>query len=208
MKIQLDEHGLAPAVVQDAATKQVLMVGYVNPASLQRTFAEKRVWFYSRSREDLWMKGETSANYLNLKFASVDCDGDTLLFQVQPDGPTCHTGATSCFFTPLTEVPKAEEYESKTWGAGVLDELFAVIQQRKRDMSEGSYTASLFKEGVSRVAQKVIEEAGESGLAAATGDKEHIPQEVADLLYHTLVLLAASDTPPEAVWKVLRERRK
>ncbi len=207
MKIRLDERGLAPAIVQDADTKQVLMVGYVNPDSIQRTFAEGRVWFYSRSRQDLWKKGETSANYLNFISASVDCDGDALLFQVHPEGPTCHTGNTSCFFTPVAETPKPEEYERHQSGAGILDELFAVIQQRKRDLPQGSYTTSLFKEGVPRIAQKVIEEAGESALAAATGDKEHLPQEVADLLYHTLVLLAASGASTEDVWKVLRERR-
>ncbi len=208
MNIRLDEHGLTPAIVQDVNTKAVLMLGYVNPGSLRRTLEGGQVWFYSRSREELWHKGEVSGNFLNLKFASVDCDGDTLLFQVVPDGPACHTGNTSCFFTPLTETPKPEEYEAKEWGAGVLDKLFAVIQERKRDMPEGSYTVSLLKEGVSRVAQKVIEEAGESALAAATGDKEHLPLEVADLLYHTLVLLAAADVTPEQVWKALRERRR
>ncbi|MBI2171131.1 MAG: bifunctional phosphoribosyl-AMP cyclohydrolase/phosphoribosyl-ATP diphosphatase HisIE [Chloroflexi bacterium] len=208
MKIKLDEHGLLPAIVQDVTTKAVLMLGYVNPGSLRRTLEGGQVWFYSRSREELWHKGEVSGNFLNLKFASVDCDGDTLLFQVAPDGSACHTGAVSCFFTPLTEAPKAEEYEGHAWGAGVLDELFAVIQERKRDMPEGSYTTSLFKEGVSRVAQKVIEEAGESAIAAVQGDKEHLPQEVADLLYHALVLLAASGVTPEEVWKALRERRR
>ncbi|MBI4310370.1 MAG: bifunctional phosphoribosyl-AMP cyclohydrolase/phosphoribosyl-ATP diphosphatase HisIE [Chloroflexi bacterium] len=208
MKIKLDQRGLAPAVVQDVNTKQVLMVGYVNPGSLRRTLEGGQVWFYSRSREELWHKGEISGNFLNLKFASVDCDGDTLLFQVAPDGPTCHTGNTSCFFTPLTETPRPEDYERHERGPGVLDELFAVIQERKQAMPEGSYTTSLFKSGVPRIAQKVIEEGGEAALAAATGDKEHLPQEAADLFYHALVLLAAAGVTPEDVWKVLRERRR
>ncbi|MBI4340549.1 MAG: bifunctional phosphoribosyl-AMP cyclohydrolase/phosphoribosyl-ATP diphosphatase HisIE [Chloroflexi bacterium] len=205
MRIKLDERGLVPAVVQDINTKEVLMVGYVSPDSLRRTVEGGQVWFYSRSREELWHKGEVSGHYLHLKNASVDCDGDTLLFQVSPDGPACHTGNVSCFFTPLEPNPVLE---SEARGPGVLDELFTVIKDRQRDLPEGSYTASLLKAGVGRAAQKVIEEAGEAALAAATGDKEHVPQEMADLFYHALVLLAAAGTPPEAVWQALRERRR
>jgi len=164
-----------------------------------------QVWFYSRSREDLWHKGEISGNYLNLTEAWLDCDGDTLLLKVKPDGPACHTGETSCFYTPMEQLP--EEYEVTETGPGILSELFAVIQDRQRDPPEGSYTAKLLQEGMGRIAQKVIEEAGETAIAAVQDNKEDLPKEVADLLYHTLVLLAASGVTPNQVWEELRNRR-
>jgi len=204
--IKLNEQGLAPAIVQDINTKEVLMLGYVNPGSLRRTMEGGQVWFYSRSREELWHKGEVSSHYMNLKQAYIDCDGDTLLFQVEPEGPACHTGNTTCFFTPLEE--SEPEFQSMEQGSGILEELFAVIQERKRDLPEGSYTTKLLKAGVGRVAQKVVEEAGESAVAAAEGKTQELPLEVADLFYHALVLLAASGTTPEAVWRELRKRRR
>ena len=205
MNIKLNEQGLVPAIAQDADTGQVLMLGYMNPGSLKRTVDGVQVWFYSRSREDLWHKGEISGNYLNLKEAWLDCDGDTLLLKVKPDGPACHTGETSCFYTPLDGVP--EEYEATETGPGILSELFAVIQDRQRDPPEGSYTAKLLQAGMGRIAQKVIEEAGETAIAAMQEDQESLPKEVADLLYHTLVLLAASGVTPNQVWEELRNRR-
>ena len=205
MKVKLNDRGLVPAIAQDVNTGQVLMLGYMNPGSLKRTLEGTQVWFYSRSREDLWHKGEISGNYLNLKEAWVDCDGDTILLKVQPDGPACHTGETSCFFTPMEEVPG--EYESAETGPGILDELFAVIKDRQQEMPEDSYTAKLLQQGVPRVAQKVIEEAGEAAIAATQGDNDNLPGEVADLLYHTLVLLAAAGLSPQAVWEELRTRR-
>ena len=205
MNIKLNEQGLVPAIAQDADTGQVLMLGYMNPGSLKRTVEGVQVWFYSRSREDLWHKGEISGNYLNLKEAWLDCDGDTLLLKVKPDGPACHTGETSCFYTPLDGVP--EEYEATETGPGILSELFAVIQDRQRDPPAGSYTAKLLQAGMGRIAQKVIEEAGETAIAAMQEDQEGLPKEVADLLYHTLVLLAASGVTPKQVWEELRNRR-
>ena len=205
MNIKLNEQGLVPAIAQAADTGQVLMLGYMTPGSLKRTVAGVQVWFYSRSREDLWHKGEISGNYLNLKEAWLDCDGDTLLLKVKPDGPACHTGETSCFYTPLDGVP--EEYEATETGPGILSELFAVIQDRQRDPPEGSYTAKLLQAGMGRIAQKVIEEAGETAIAAMQEDQEGLPKEVADLLYHTLVLLAASGVTPNQVWEELRNRR-
>ena len=205
MKVKLNEQGLVPAIAQDADTGQVLMLGYMNPGSLKRTMEGVQVWFYSRSREDLWHKGEISGNYLNLKEAWLDCDGDTLLLKVKPDGPACHTGETSCFYTPMEQLP--EEYEVTETGPGILSELFAVIQDRQRDPPEGSYTAKLLQEGMGRIAQKVIEEAGETAIAAVQDNKEDLPKEVADLLYHTLVLLAASGVTPNQVWEELRNRR-
>ena len=206
MKVKLNEKGLVPAIAQDINTGQVLMLGYMNPGSLKRTVEGGQVWFYSRSQEDLWHKGEISGNYLNLKEAWLDCDSDTILLKVLPDGPTCHTGERSCFFTPMEELPT--EFEAAEGGSGVLDELFALVQDRQREKPEGSYTAQLLQEGVGRIAQKVIEEAGETAIAAVTGDLEHLPEEMADLLYHSLVLLAASGVKPSAVWKVLEGRRK
>ena len=206
MQLKLNEQGLVPAIAQDINTGQVLMLGYMNAGSLKRTLEGTQVWFYSRSREDLWHKGEVSGNYLNLREAYVDCDADTLLLKVEPDGPTCHTGKTSCFFTPLEEMP--ESFQHTDAGSGILEELFALVQDRKREMPEGSYTADLFQAGTGRIAQKVIEEAGESAIAAAQDDTENLPGEVADLLYHVLVLLAATGTTPEQVWRELRERRR
>ena len=181
------------------------MMGYMNPGSLKRTVEGVQVWFYSRSREDLWHKGEVSGNYLNLKEAWLDCDGDTILLKVKPDGPACHTGEISCFYTPMEQLP--DEYEVAETGPGILSELFAVIQDRQRDPPEESYTAKLLQEGMGRIAQKVIEEAGETAIAAVQDKKEDLPKEVADLLYHTLVLLAASGVTPNQVWEELRNRR-
>ena len=172
MKVKLNEQGLVPAIAQDANNGNVLMLGYMNPGSIKRTVEGIQVWFYSRSQEDLWHKGEVSGNYLNLKEAWLDCDGDTILLKVDPDGPTCHTGNTSCFFHPMEGLP--EGYEDTDRGPGVLGELYAIVQDRQREMPEGSYTVKLLQEGVSRIAQKVIEEAGETALAAATGDTESL----------------------------------
>ncbi|PKB79897.1 MAG: hypothetical protein BZY88_10945 [SAR202 cluster bacterium Io17-Chloro-G9] len=205
MKVKLDDQGLVPAIAQDVNTGQVLMLGYMNPGSLKRTLEGTQVWFYSRSREDLWHKGEVSGNYLNLREAWVDCDGDTILLKVQPDGPACHTGDTSCFFTPMEELP--DEYESGEAGPRILDELFAVIKDRQKEMPEDSYTTKLLQEGVPRVAQKVIEEAGEAAIAATQGDTDNLQGEVADLLYHSMVLLAAAGLSPQSVWEELRSRR-
>ena len=206
MKVKLNEQGLLPAIAQDATTGEVLMMGYMNPGSLKRTVEGIQVWFYSRSREDLWHKGEVSGNYLNLKEAYLDCDADTIHLKVDPDGPACHTGGVSCFFNKLEGLP--DEYEQTESGPSVLSELFALIKDRQQEMPEGRYTTSLFQEGVPRIAQKVVEEAGETAIAAAINDTENLPGEVADLLYHILVLLAAAGIQPEAVYEKLRERRK
>ena len=206
MKIKLNEQGLLPAIAQDAETGEVLMMGYMNPGSLKRTVEGVQVWFYSRSREDLWHKGEMSGNYLNLKEAWLDCDADTILLKVDPDGPACHTGEVSCFFNKLESLP--EEYEETESGPSILGELFALIKDRQQEMPEGSYTTSLFAEGVPRIAQKVVEEAGETAIAAAINNTENLPGEIADMIYHTLVLLAAAGVQPEAVYEKLRERRK
>ena len=206
MDMKLNERGLIPAIAQHIETGEVLMMGYMSPGALKRTLEGGQVWYYSRSREDLWHKGEVSGNYLNLKEALVDCDADTILMKVLPDGPTCHTGEPSCFFTPLEGMP--EGFQSEDASAEILEELFSTIQDRKRDMPEGSYTTQLLQSGVGRVAQKVIEEAGETALAAAQDDTDSLPAEAADLFYHALVLLAASGVTPSQVWQELRSRRR
>ena len=203
-RVRLDAQGLVAAVCQDEATGETLMVAYMNPEALARTLETGEMHFYSRSRQALWRKGETSGAFLRVASAAVDCDGDALLFKVRPEGPACHTGERSCFFTPLPESPECERVES---GAGVLDELFQVIRQRQAEAPEGSYTASLFASGTTRIAQKVAEEGAEAALAAATKDSASLPGEVADLFYHALALLADAGLSPEDVWAELRSRR-
>jgi phosphoribosyl-ATP pyrophosphohydrolase/phosphoribosyl-AMP cyclohydrolase len=203
--IQLDEKGLVPAIAQDNKTNEVLMLGYMNPGALKRTIECGQMWFYSRSKSNMWHKGEISGNYLKVVSAALDCDGDAIVFKVEPEGPVCHTGERSCFFTPIDKQPEFKQFEK---GSRVLEELFATIQDRKLTSPEGSYTAVLFKEGVERIAQKVIEEAGEAAIASVIGKQEQLVKEVADLVYHSLVLLSASDLTPEDVWQVLRNRQK
>lgn len=204
-RVRLDEKGLVPAIAQNATTGEVIMLGYMSPGALKRTLEGGDVWFYSRSRADLWHKGEVSGNYMHVKSASLDCDGDVILLKVEPDGPICHTGKPTCFFTPISELP---EFVHPDRGPGVLEELFALVQDRKRQMPEGSYTTRLFREGVDRIAQKVIEEAGEAAIAGVKGDGQQLVRELADLLYHSLVLLSAAGVKPEDVWQELRQRRK
>lgn len=202
--IQLDEKCLIPAIVQDNATGQVLTLAYMNPEALKRTLSDCHAWFYSRSRSELWLKGETTGNFLKVKSLHLDCDGDAILIKAVPMGPTCHTDKASCFFTPLTEV---RQFATRDRGPGITDELFAVIQSRKNKMPEGSYTTALFEQGTSHIAQKVIEEAGETAIAAVTGNRDALVAEVADMIYHTLVLLAVEGVTPEDVWTNLRQRR-
>ncbi|MEL7423845.1 MAG: bifunctional phosphoribosyl-AMP cyclohydrolase/phosphoribosyl-ATP diphosphatase HisIE [Bacteroidota bacterium] len=186
--------GLVPVVVQDASTKSVLMLGYMNKAALEKTLAEKRVTFYSRTKERLWTKGETSGNFLNLVDLQLDCDQDTLLALVNPIGPTCHTGTDTCFGT--------------TNEGEFVRHLEKVIQQRRDEPSDTSYTSSLFKKGINKVAQKVGEEAVELVIEAKDDNEELFLNEAADLLYHYLVLLAAKGYAWEDVMQVLRSRHR
>lgn len=167
--------GLLPVVVQDAATLKVLMLGYMNREAYEKTVAEGRVTFYSRTRGELWTKGETSGHFLMVESMYVDCDKDTLLVKATPIGPTCHRGTTSCFDTPESE--------------GFIRKLQSVIQQRHRDMPEGSYTTKLFIKGVKKIAQKVGEEAVESVVEAIDGNRDRFIYEASDMVYHLLVLL-------------------
>lgn len=184
--------GLLPAIVQDAATRRVLMLGYMNREALAATQASGKVMFYSRSKQRLWMKGESSGAVLDLVGIETDCDADTLLVQVHPRGPTCHLKRASCF-------PDAP-------GDGLV-ELDALIAQRERERPEGSYTTRLFESGTRRIAQKVGEEGVETALAAVAQDDTAVLGEAADLLYHLLVLLRARGLSLDAVVDVLAGRR-
>jgi phosphoribosyl-ATP pyrophosphohydrolase/phosphoribosyl-AMP cyclohydrolase len=197
-----DRLELIPAIVQDARSGQVLMVGYMNREAYQRTLDEGRVWFWSRSRGRFWMKGESSGNVLRLRSVRVDCDGDALLVQADPDGPTCHTGAVSCFFR------STKDSEAAPPSPEVAAELFATIKQRLSDRPEGSYIAKLAERGVERMAQKVGEEATEVVIAGVTRNRESLISETADLWFHTLILLAEAGLTPDDVWAELAQRRR
>ena len=188
--------GLIPAIVQDARSGRVLMLGYMNREALDRTLQSGRVTFFSRSREKLWVKGETSGNWLEPVELRADCDGDALLVRAVAHGPTCHTGSVSCFGE--SDAPPLGE---------VMGELYDLIEGRKRDKPEGSYTTKLLAGGKQAVARKVAEEAVELALEAVdSGDRAH--EEAADLLYHVLVLLSALETSPEDVAATLVGRRR
>lgn len=202
--IKLDDKGLVPAIVQDASSGRVLTLAYMNEESLEKTRASGQVWFYSRSRQELWHKGETSGNYLNVRSIGVDCDGDALLVQADPTGPACHTGETSCFFAELP--PGKPEFERASSDA--FEELFEIIEQRKRDKPKGSYVAKLLKKGPKKVGKKVVEEAGEAVIAALNEGQERTVSEIADLWFHSLVLLASIDATPDQVFEELKSRQK
>ena len=202
--VVFDDRGLLTAVVQDADTREILVVAYMNRDALARTIAGPNVWFYSRSRRELWEKGATSGNYLHVVDLRLDCDGDAILVTARPHGPTCHTGEPSCFHRAVDP-----DYTSvDRIGPGILTQLAELVATRAAELPEGSYTTSLFREGTSRIAQKVIEEAGEFALAAATDNRDDVADELADLLYHALVLLRAVDVEGDAVWRALTDRRR
>jgi phosphoribosyl-ATP pyrophosphohydrolase/phosphoribosyl-AMP cyclohydrolase len=190
-------NGLVPAVIQDARTNQVLMVGFMNREALEKTLTDKKVTFYSRTKQRLWQKGETSGNFLGYVSMQKDCDDDSLLIKAIPHGPVCHTNKFTCF----------SEDELMNVGT-VLCRLEEIIQERQRTMPEGSYTAKLFKEGAPRIAQKVGEEGVEVALAGVLGDKKRLTEESADLLFNLLVLLRHQGLSLEDVTKELRKRMK
>jgi phosphoribosyl-ATP pyrophosphohydrolase/phosphoribosyl-AMP cyclohydrolase len=200
-----DKHHLIPAIVQDATSGQVLMLGYMNREAYARTLAEGKVWFWSRSRQAFWMKGESSGNVLTVRSVRLDCDGDTVLVLADPAGPTCHTGETSCFFTA---VPAVNGTEGASPSPEQAAELFATISQRLKDRPEGSYIARLAERGIERMAQKVGEEGTEVVIAAVTKNREALIAETADLWFHSYVVLAASGLTPEDVWNELAKRRR
>src|SRR5690625_4624646 len=199
-KIKYDENGVIPAIVQDATSGKVLMLAYMNEAALQKTIATKETWFYSRSRQELWHKGATSGNRQTVKQITLDCDEDALLVTVEPFGPACHTGAQSCFFQPIDD--QLDERRE------VIHHLINVIEERRLNPLEGSYTNYLFTEGIDKVLKKVGEEASEVIIGAKNNDKEEIKWEIADLVYHTLVLMNMTEVTLADIKTVLYERHK
>ena len=196
MQIDFEKSGgLVPAIIQDSRTKTVLMLGYMNKEAFDRTMETGKVTFYSRSRQCLWTKGETSGNYLNLVSIENDCDKDTLLVKVHPDGPTCHTGTDTCWGEDNTANPLL-----------FLTELQDFIEKRHEEMPEGSYTTSLFKDGLNRMAQKVGEEALEAVIEAVNGTDERLIYEASDMFYHLIVLLTSKGLRIEDVAKELMVR--
>jgi phosphoribosyl-ATP pyrophosphohydrolase/phosphoribosyl-AMP cyclohydrolase len=186
--------GLMPAIVQDAVSNKVLMLGFMNAEALEKTYAENKVTFYSRSKQRLWTKGETSYHFLLVKEIITDCDNDTLLIKATPTGPVCHTGADTCF--------------NENNSSFSLEKLEAVIAERKNNPTASSYTASLFAKGINKIAQKVGEEAVELVIESKDDNREKFLGEAADLLYHFLVLLQAKNFTLEDVVKVLSDRHK
>jgi phosphoribosyl-ATP pyrophosphohydrolase/phosphoribosyl-AMP cyclohydrolase len=198
-----NEHGLAPAIVQDARTGQVLMLAWMNAEAWRLTQETGETHFWSRSRQSLWHKGETSGNVQHIVEIRLDCDQDAILLRVEPAGPACHTGETSCFFTTVER--RLPEVASQTT---VLDQLAQVIQDRKQNPRPGSYTAQLFERGISEIAKKVGEESVEVIVAALGQSDERLISEMADLMYHSLVLLAARNVSWEQVEQELEKRRR
>lgn len=195
MKVDFNKNnGLVPVIIQNVNTLQVLMLGYMNPEALEKTQKEKKVTFFSRSKNRLWTKGEESGNFLYVKDLQIDCDNDTLLIKAIPAGPTCHKGTTSCF---AEETPK-----------GFVYELEQVIRQRIEEKSEKSYTAYLFDKGINKMAQKVGEEAVELVIEAKDNNDDLFVNEAADLLYHYLILLKAKEFSFSDIEQVLLDRHK
>ncbi|MEC1108263.1 MULTISPECIES: bifunctional phosphoribosyl-AMP cyclohydrolase/phosphoribosyl-ATP diphosphatase HisIE [Bacillus amyloliquefaciens group] len=196
-ELRFGEAGLIPAIVQDAASKEVLTLAYMNRESYEKTIETKETWFYSRSRGELWHKGATSGNTQKVKAIRYDCDQDALVVLAEPSGPACHKGSYSCFS------PEKADAQDRF---GILNELESVIAKRQAEMPDGAYTTYLFREGVDKILKKVGEEAAEVIIAAKNRDHEELKWEAADLLYHLLVLLREQSLPLDDVLDVLAKR--
>ena len=181
MELKFDEKGLIPAIVQDFYSKKVLTLAYMNRESLEISIRERKTCFFSRSRQELWRKGETSGNFQHIVSIYADCDGDALVVEVIKDGPACHTGSDSCFFEPIFLSPELTQFS--------YDDLYQLIEGRKTEKKEGSYTTYLFEKGMDKILKKVGEECTEVIIGAAKGDKEETIYEIADLAYHVMVLM-------------------
>lgn len=198
MNIDFDKMGgLVPAIVQDSRTLKVLMLGFMNEEAYKKTLALNKVTFYSRSRKCLWTKGETSGNYLNVVSIKVDCDNDTLLVQARPEGPVCHTGTDTCWGE-----------ENKPDPLLFLATLQDFIEKRRDEMPEGSYTTSLFRDGINKIAQKVGEEALETVIEAVNGSDERLVYEASDMFYHLIVMLTEKGIRIERILEELRSRHE
>lgn len=204
------ESGILPVVMQHAVTGEVLQLAYANAEALARTRETGRAFFYSRSRQELWERGKTSGLAFTVREIRLDCDGDALLYLVHPSGPACHTGARSCFFTTLNaagarETPAPPALASK---AGVMLEVWQTIQERKRALPEGSYVRYLLTEGIDKIGKKIGEEAAEVIIASKNGVADRTSSEIADLWFHSLVLLAACEMTPDEVFAQLEGRKR
>ena len=206
-RIKFDANGLVPAIVQDAATGTVLMLAYMNRQSLEKTLETGTTWFYSRSRQELWNKGATSGHVQTVKEMFYDCDGDTLLVKVDQIGAACHEGTYSCFSRRFGEAESTLTERQALPAAAVLTELFAVLEDRRDNPQEGSYTSSLFAKGEDRILKKIGEEAAETIIAAKNHSQGEVIYEMADLWYHCMVLLAAHNIDFAALIAELGKRR-
>lgn len=200
--IKFDEKGLVPAIVQDAQSKEVLTLAYMNEESLKKSLETGETWFYSRSRQELWHKGATSGHTQRIVDMRYDCDSDAILVLVEPAGPACHTGSYSCFSNRLN----GENIQPSAQRFAIINELEYTIAAREAERPEGSYTTYLFEKGVDKILKKVGEEAAEVIIAAKNRNPEELKWEVADLLYHLLVLLREQKLPLDTVLDVLNER--
>lgn len=207
-ELRFDESGLIPAIIQDASSKSVLTLAYMNKESLQKSLETKETWFWSRSRQELWHKGGTSGNTQRIVSMSYDCDGDALVVQVIPNGPACHTGAYSCFSKELLGT-EAKELQAGNQADrfAILGELEQLIAARELERPEGSYTTYLFEKGVDKILKKVGEEAAEVIIAAKNRSAEELRYEASDLIFHLLVLLQEQKLPLDAVLTELQGRR-
>lgn len=205
-QIKFDEEGLVPAVIQDWRDGSILMVGFMNRDSLEQTWRTKSVHFWSRSRRKLWEKGETSGNRLHVKTLFVDCDHDTVLVKAEPTGPTCHTGEQTCFFSRVGEEGTLEAGKTHDAHGAILEAIHRTIVDRKASTKAGSYVSSLFEAGQDRILKKIAEEAGEVLLASKSGKRDDVIYEVADLFFHTLVLLGYHDVTLRQVYEELAGR--
>ncbi|ANA80323.1 bifunctional phosphoribosyl-AMP cyclohydrolase/phosphoribosyl-ATP diphosphatase HisIE [Paenibacillus glucanolyticus] len=212
--IRWDGAGLVPTIVQDAQSKEVLMMAYMNRESLRLTLESGETWFWSRSREELWHKGATSGNVQTVVSMTYDCDGDTLLVKVNPNGPACHTGQTTCFHNEITVPGQQSEPANQGTAAesgerfAVLAELEEVIAQREIERPEGAYTTYLFDKGVDKILKKVGEEASETIIAAKNKDNAELKLEISDLIYHLLVLLQERKLPLDEIMDELSRRHE
>jgi len=209
-EIKFDERGLVPAIVQDADTRQVLTLAYMNAESLKRTIETNETWFWSRSRSSLWHKGETSGHTQRVVDILVDCDSDALTILVKANGPACHTGEQSCFHNELQEAENLPEKmaEAKSDLGAVLNNLYALIEARKRDKPKGSYTTYLFEQGLDKILKKVGEESSETIIAAKNENPEVLAREASDLLYHLMVLMVERGLTLNEISDELVSRRK
>lgn len=207
MDVKWNADGLAPVIVVDARTNDVLTLAYANAEALEKTLATKSTWLYSRSRKQLWNKGETSGNTQRVVAVALDCDGDALLYRVIPSGPACHTGAPTCF-NEVVALAGAEDTPNGARFAESMLALASTIGERHQQLPEGSYTAKLFTGGVDRIAKKIGEEATEVVIAAKNADKSELVWETSDLLYHLLVLLAERNVSLDEIGAELARRAK